>query len=71
MIKYIAITNFNTVENQVLMHPEKPYITSRFKYYLEPFGECAKLIRQALRNGRGYQKGETETLAFYFKEDLQ
>lgn len=71
MIKYINISKFDEVENRVLSHPEKPYITSRFKYYLEPFGECAKLMRQALCNGRGYQKGETETLAFYLKEDLQ
>lgn len=29
------------------------------------------LMRQALCNGRGYKKGETETLAFYFKGDLE
>ena len=71
MIKYIDITNFNEVENRVLLHPEEPYITDRFKYYFEPIGECARLRRQALRSSRGYQKGETETLAFYFKEDLE
>lgn len=71
MIKFIDIPNFNEVENRVLSHPEKPYITERFKYYLEPVGECASLVRQALRNNRGYQKDETETIAFYFKEDLE
>ena len=71
MIKYIDITNFNEVENRVLSYPEQPYITDRFKYYLEPVGECVRLRRQALRNSRGYQKGETETVAFYFKEDLE
>ena len=71
MIKYTDINNFDTVENRVLSHPEQPYITERFKYYLEPVGECARLMRQALCNGRGYHKGETETLAFYFKGDLE
>lgn len=71
MIKYINITNFDTVENRVLSHPEQPFITERFKYYLEPVGECARLMRQALCNSRGHQKGETEMIAFYFKGDLQ
>ena len=71
MIQYISTSNFDKIENRVLSHPEEPYITDRFKYYFEPIGECARLRRQALRNSRGYQKGETETLAFYFKEDLE
>lgn len=40
MIKYIDIANFNEVENRVLSHPEEPYITDRFKYYLEPVGSA-------------------------------
>lgn len=71
MIKYINISNFETVENRVLSHPDEPYITNRFKYYLEPVGACAKLMRTALCNSRGYQKGETETVAFYSKGDLE
>lgn len=67
MIKYISITNFDTVENRVLSHPEEPYVTSRFKYYLEPVGACAKLMREALRNDRGHKKGEKELVAYYNK----
>ena len=32
MIKYIRITNFDTVENHVLSHPDKPYETQDFIY---------------------------------------
>lgn len=71
MIKYICITNFDTVENRVLSHPEEPYITDRFKYYLEPVGACAKLMREALRNDRGHKKGEKELVAYYNKGDLE
>lgn len=71
MIKYINISNFDEVENRVLSHPDEPYDTTRFSYYLDRFGECAKIMRTALRNSRGYKKGETETVAFYFKEDLE
>ena len=35
MIKYISITNFDTVENHVLSHPDKPYETQDFIYWLE------------------------------------
>ena len=71
MIKCTDINNFDTVENHVLSNPEQPYITDRFKYYLEPVGECAKLMRQSIYNSRGFQKGETEILTFYFKGDLE
>ena len=71
MIKCINISNFETVENRVLSHPEEPYITDRFKYYLEPVGACAKLMREALRNDRGHKKGEKELVAYYNKGDLE
>jgi hypothetical protein len=71
MIKYISIKNFDTVENRVLSHPEEPYITGRFMYYLEPVGACAKLMREALRNDRGHKKGEKELVAYYNKGDLE
>ena len=71
MIKYICIHNFDTVENRVLSHPDKPYITKRFKYYLEPVGACAKLMREALRNDRGHKKGEKELVAYYNMGDLE
>jgi hypothetical protein len=67
MIKYIDITNFNEVENRVLSYPEQPYITDRFKYYLEPVGECARLRRQALRNSEGIKRAKQKRLHFILR----
>lgn len=71
MIKYIPIINFETVENRVLSHPDEPYETKDFRYWLHPCGERAMLLRQAKNNSDGHTKGKAELIAYYNKGDLE
>ena len=56
MIKYIRITNFDTVENHVLSHPDKPYETQDFIYWLEYYRRCAAPKRKAKKNRSNHLK---------------
>lgn len=71
MIKYINISNFDTVENRVLSHPDIPYETNDFVYWLDYCGECAALKRKAKDNSSGHTKGKVEKVAYYNEEDLE
>lgn len=70
MIKYISINNFDTVENHVLSHPDKPYETQDFIYWLEYYGGCAALKRKAKNNSSGHVKDKVDLVAYYNKGDL-
>ncbi len=71
MIKYISITNFNEVENRVLSHPDEPYETNDFIYWLDYYWECALLKRMAKDNSSGHTKDKIEIVAYYNKGDLE
>lgn len=71
MIKYVRITNFDTVENHVLSHPDKPYETQDFIYWLEYHGGCAALKRKAKNSSYGHVKDKVDLIAYYNKEDLE
>lgn len=71
MIKYISTSNFDTVENRVLSHPDIPYETNDFVYWLDYCGECAALKRKAKDNSSGHTKGTVEIVAYYNKGDLE
>lgn len=59
------------VENRVLSHPDKPYETNDFVYWLSYCGECAILKRKAKDNSSGHIKDKVEIVAYYNKEDLE
>lgn len=71
MIKYLNISNFEVVENFLLSHPDEPFETRNFRYWLHPVGECAMLLRQAKNNSEGHIKGSTGIIAYYNKGDLE
>lgn len=71
MIKYINTSNFDTVENRVLSHPDKPYETNDFVYWLYYCGECAVLKRKAKDSSSGHIKDKVEIVAYYNKGDLE
>lgn len=71
MIKFIKITNFEAVENRVLSHPDKPYETNDFVYWLAYYGGCAALKRKAKNNSNGHTKDAVELVAYYNKGDLE
>ena len=67
MIKYIDITNFNEVENRVLSHPEQPYITDRFKYYLEPVGSAQGYGGRLSATAEGIRRAKRKRLHFILR----
>lgn len=72
MIKYINISNFETVENLVLSHPDKPYETNDYIYWLEYcYGGCGRLKRKAKDNSSGHTKDNIDIVAYYNKGDLE
>lgn len=55
----------------MLSHPDIPYETNDFVYWLDYCGECAALKRKAKDNSSGHTKGKVEKVAYYNKEDLE
>lgn len=71
MIKYLSIPNFEAVENRVLSHPDEPYITNDFEYWLIHCGACAALVRKARNNSSGHTKDAIDLVAYYNEGDLE
>ena len=68
MIKYISTSNFDKIENRVLSHPDKPYETNDYIYWLEYcYGGCGRLKRKAKDNSSGHTKDKIEIVAYYNK----
>ena len=67
MIKYISTSNFDKIENRVLSHPEQPYITDRFKYYLEPVGSAQGYGGRLSATAEGIRRAKRKRLHFILR----
>lgn len=62
MIKYTRLPQFDIIENFLLSHQEKIYLTTRYKYYFKVIGDCAGIFRCSRT------KNENEELIAYYHE---
>lgn len=51
MIKYTRQPLFDTIENYLLSHQDKLYVTTRYTYYFKTIGDCAGIFRVNRKNG--------------------
>lgn len=45
MIKYIRQPQIDIIENFLLSHQDKLYVTTRYTYYFKQIGDCAGIFR--------------------------
>lgn len=51
MIKYTRQPQFDAIENFLLSHQDKLYVTTRYTYYFKTIGDCAGIFRVNRKNG--------------------